>query len=172
MNNLYNIPTLNKNVNIIIYQYNNSFETDCLRNKDNIYLKFIELFKETINILKMNEKEKEEEEENDKKKLLWIPSFNINTNIFATKINENNDIIIKNENNDDMRIKEFNEYLKINYLTDNHMNKSIKINLENENNIVIKDKFILGICHKEFMDKLDIPIISLVNVTYDNFIKA
>ena len=172
MNNLYNIPTLNKNVNIIIYQYNNSFETDCLRNKDNIYLKFIELFKETINILKMNEKEKEEEEENNKKKLLWIPSFNINTNIFATKLNENNDIIIKNENNDDMRIKEFNEYLKINYLTDNHMNKSIKINLENENNIVIKDKFILGICHKEFMDKLDIPIISLVNVTYDNFIKA
>ena len=166
-NNLYNIKTLDKNVNIILYQYNDLFEKDCLNYKNNIYTKFIELFKETINILKMNEKE-----ENNEKKILWIPSFNINTNLFSSKISINKDINIKNEENNDMMMKEYNEFLKINYLPDKHVDKNIKINLENKDNIFIKDKFIIGICHKEFMEKLNIPIISLVNVTCENFIKS
>ena len=36
----------------------------------------------------------------------------------------------------------------------------------------LKDKFIFAISHKKFMDYSNIPLISLVNVTRENFIKS
>ena len=166
MNNLFFIPTLKKNINIIIYQYNDIFEKQNINNKKNIYIQFISLFK---NYFK-NMKEKEDHNK-ENKKLLWIPSFNIDTNLFSSKLNISNDIKIKNEDNNDMNIGEFNDYFKINYLPDKHQDKNIKLNINGDENMIIKDKFIFGIYHKEFMEKLDIPLISLVNITSDNFIR-
>ena len=117
-----------------------------------------------------NMKEKEDHNK-ENKKLLWIPSFNIDTNLFSSKLNISNDIKIKNEDNNDMNIGEFNDYFKINYLPDKHQDKNIKLNINGDENMIIKDKFIFGIYHKEFMEKLDIPLISLVNITSDNFIR-
>ena len=169
MNNLFYIPTLNKNINIIIYQYDDKFEKDFFKNQNNIYYKFISLFKNTIKHLKINETE---DNNNDNKTILWIPSFNIDTNIFSSKLVINNDINIKNEENDDIKIEEFNDFLKINYLPDKNNIISCKVNLIDNDNIIIKGKFLLGIYHEQFMEQLDIPIISLINVTCDNFIKS
>ena len=169
MNNLFYIPTLNKNINIIIYQYDDKFEKDFFKNQNNIYYKFISLFKDTIKHLKINETE---DNNNDNKTILWIPSFNIDTNIFSSKLVINNDINIKNEENDDIKIEEFNDFLKINYLPDKNNIISCKVNLIDNDNIIIKGKFLLGIYHEQFMEQLDIPIISLINVTCDNFIKS
>ena len=166
MNNLFFIPTLKKNINIIIYQYNDIFEKQIINNKKNIYTQFISLFKNSFKNLKENEVHN-----NEIKSLLWIPSFNIDTNLFSSKLNISNDIKIKNEDNKDMNIGEFYDFFKINYMPDKHQDKNIKLNINNSENIIIKDKFIFGIYHKEFMEKLEIPLISLVNVTSDNFIR-
>ena len=169
MNNLYFIPTIDKNIYIIIYQYNESFEKDLNNKTNNIYSQFISLFKDSIKNLKLNENE---DNNIDNKKILWIPSFKIDTNLFSSKMPINKDISIKNEENNDMNIHELNEYLKIGYLPDKNKDKNIQINMNNNDNIIIKDKFLFGIYHQDFMEKLDIPIISLINVKNDNFIKS
>ena len=169
MNNLFCIPALNKNINIIIYQYNDIFEKDFFNKKNNIYIQFISLFKDYIKNMKINENE---DNNNENKKFLWIPAFNINTNLFSSKLNISNDINIKNEESNDMNILEFNDILKLNYLPEKNQDKNIKLNINNNENLIIKEKFIMGIYHKELMEKLDIPVISLVNITSDNFIKA
>ena len=71
-----------------------------------------------------------------------------------------------------MNIEEFNDFLKINYLPDINSDKNIKMNINNDDYFIIKDKFLLGICHKKFMDYSNIPLISLINVTSDNFINS
>ena len=69
-----------------------------------------------------------------------------------------------------MKIDEYNEFLKINYLPDDNNDKNVEMTLKSsDNDIVIKDKFLFGICHKEFLECCDTPVISLVNVTKDNF---
>ena len=54
MNNLYFIPTINKNKYIILYQYSEIFEKDLYNKKDNIYTQFISLFKDSIKNLILN----------------------------------------------------------------------------------------------------------------------
>ena len=169
MNNLFFISNLDKNILIIIYQYNDSFKKYLYKNKTNIYSQFISLFKDNIQNFQMAD---EEENDASDKKILWIPSFNIDTNLFCSNIPLSNEIEIKNDNNIDMNIEEYNDFLKINYLPDINSDKSIKMNVNADDDFVIKDKFLLGICHKKFMDYSNIPLISLINVTSDNFIKS
>jgi len=170
MSNLFIISNLDNNIYIIIYQYNDSFEEYLYKNKTNIYSQFISLFKDNIQNFQM-----EEENENDDsdKKVLWVPAFSIDTNLFCSKIPLSNEIEIKNDKDSDMNIEEFNDFLKINYLPDINNDKNIKMNVDNDGgDFIIKDKFLLGICHKKFMDYSNIPLISLINVTSDNFIKS
>ena len=116
----------------------------------------------------------EEDNENDdtNKKILWLPAFSIDTNLFCSNISLSNEIEIKNDKNSDMNIEEYNDFLKINYLPDINTDKNIKMNVNTNDDFIIKDKFLLGICNKKFMDYSNIPIISLINVTSDNFVKS
>jgi hypothetical protein len=169
MNNIYFIPNLDRNIYIIIYQYNDSFENYLYKNKTNIYNKFISLFNDIIQNFQI---EDENEGSDNNKKMLWVPAFSIDTNLFCSNISLNKDIDIKNDENNDMKIKEFNDFLKINYLPDANSDKNIKMNVNIDNDVIIKDKFIFSISHKKFMDYSNIPLISLVNVTRENFIKS
>jgi hypothetical protein len=169
-NNLYYIPTLNNNIFIIIYEYNNIFEKEFFKNKNNIYNTFISLFKDIIKNHNHNNEGKNDDDDIDNdNQILWVPSFSIDTNLFSSKLKD--DINIQNEQDNDMKIQEYNEFLKINYLPDSNRDKSMTININDKNDIIIKNKFLFGIYHTKFMDILDIPIISLINVTSDNFIK-
>ena len=166
-NNLYMLPTTNLNVFILIYQYNEEFEP--YLNKDNIFNQFTSLFNIVI---KNYISEAHNDDDNTNKKVLWIPSFNINTHLFGSDLDMNNQINIINNEDQIMKIDEYNEFLKINYLPDNNKDKNIEMNIINsDNDIIIKDKFLFGICHKDFLESCDIPIIALVNVTKGNFIK-
>ena len=169
MNTLYIVPNLDRDIYIIIYQYNESFENYLLKNKTNIYNKFISLFNDIIQNFNIEE---EKEGGNENKKMLWIPSFSIDTNLFCSNLSLNKDIEIKNGENNDMKIKEFNDFLKINCLPDGNSDKNIKMNVNINDDVIIKDKFIFAITHKKFMDYSNIPLISLVNVTEENFIKS
>ena len=167
--NLYCIPTLNNYIYLLIYQYNDSFEKYLFKNKNNIYKQFISSFKDIIQNFKMGEIE-DNDKDNDNKNILWLPSFNIDTNLFSSNLSIKGDINIKDGEND-IDIQEYNEYLKINYLPDVNSDKNIKMNISSDKDFIIKDKFILGICHRKFMEYSNIPIISLINVTNDNFSK-
>ena len=82
-NNLFYLPTLNQNVFIIIYQYNSSFEKDFFKNKVNIYSKFTSLFKDSIKNFYLEENK---DDETDNNRILWIPSFSLDTNLFSSKL--------------------------------------------------------------------------------------
>ena len=167
-NNLYCLPTNNQNIFIILYQYNEEFETFMSQDKGNIYNQFSSLF----NIMIKNYlSEAHDDNDTNNKKTLWIPSFNINTNLFSSELDICKHINIKNSEDNEIKINEFNEFLKICYLPDDNKDKNIEMNVNNSNNdIVIKDKFLFGICHKEFMECCDMPVICLVNVTKENII--
>ena len=165
-NNLYLLPTINHNVFILLYQYNDEFETNL--SKENIYDQFISLFN---TVIKNYISEAHNDDDNNNKKTLWIPAFNINTNLFSSRLDINKHINIKNNENIDMKIDEFNEFLKICYLPDANKDKNVEMNINNSaDDIIIRDKLLFGICHKEFMKICDIPVICLVNVTKENII--
>ena len=167
-NNLYCLPTFDQNIFIVLYQYNEEFETCMSKDKNNIYNQFTSLFNIVI---KNYISETHNDDDNNNKKTLWIPAFNINTNLFSSKLDINKHINIKNNEDIDMKIDEFNEFLKICYLPDANKDKNVEININNSaDDIIIKDKFLFGICHKEFMKICDIPVICLVNVTKENII--
>ena len=169
-NNLYCLSTANKNIFIILYEYNEEFEINMSKENNNIYNQFANLFNVVI---KNYISEVHDDNNNDNKKILWIPAFNINTNLFSSSLDINNYINIKNNEDIEIKIKEYNEYLKINYLPDDNKDKNVEMNINSsENDIIINNKFLFGISHKEFMESCDVPVISLVNVTKDNFINA
>ena len=140
------------------------------KDNNNIYEQFSKLF---CVVIKNYISEVHDDNDNINKKTLWIPAFNINTNLFSSSLDINNYINIKNNENIEIKIKEYNEFLKLNYLPDENKDKNVEMNINNsENDIIIKNKFLFGICHKEFMESFDVPVISLVNVTKDNFINT
>ena len=165
--NLYCLSCNNKNIFIIIYQYNDEFEQNLNKDNNNIYYQFTDLFNISI---KNYISEVHNDKDDTNKKVLWIPAFNIDTNLFSSSLEINKYINIINSENVEMKIDEYNEFLKINYLPDDNKDKNVEISLNNsDNDIIIKDKFLFGICHKEFLESCDTPVISLVNVTKDNF---
>ena len=166
--NLYCLPTINKNIFIVLYQYNDEFESNMSKDNTNIYNQFSNL----LNVMIKNYiLEAHNDNDNKNKKILWIPAFNINTNLFSSSLDINKYINIINNENTEMKVDEYNEFLKLNYLPDDNKDKNVEMNINNdEENIIIKNKFIFGICHKQFMENFDVPVISLVNVTKDNFI--
>ena len=167
-NNIYLLPTNNQNIFIILYQYNEEFQAFMSQDKENIYNQFTSLFKIVI---KNYISEAHDDNDTNNKKTLWIPSFNIDTNLFGSELDISKNINIKNSEDNEIKINEFNEFLKICYLPDGNNDKNIEMNINNsDNDIIIKDKFLFGICHKEFMECCDIPVICLVNVTKENMI--
>ena len=166
---LYCLPTLNQNIFILLYPFNEKFKNDLSKHNTNVYDLFNSSFKIYIkNYLSTNNTDND----SNNKRFLWIPAFNINSNLFTSDDGMNNYIKIKSNEDIDFKIEEYNEFLKFNYLPDRNKDKNMDINITNsDNDIIIKDKFIIGICHKEFMESFDIPIISLVNVSKDNFVK-
>ena len=168
--NLYCLPTINKNIFIVLYQYNDEFESNMSKDNTNIYNQLSNL----LNVMIKNYiLEAHNDNDNNNKKILWIPAFNINTNLFSSSLDINKYINIINNENTEMKIDEYNEFLKLNYLPDDNKDKNVEMNINNdEENIIIKNKFIFGICHKQFMENFDVPVISLVNVTKDNFINT
>ena len=162
------MPTNNQNIFIILYQYNEEFQAFMSQDKENIYNQFTSLFKIVI---KNYISEAHDDNDTNNKKTLWIPSFNIDTNLFGSELDISKNINIKNSEDNEIKINEFNEFLKICYLPDGNNDKNIEMNINNsDNDIIIKDKFLFGICHKEFMECCDIPVICLVNVTKENMI--
>ena len=176
---IYVIPSSEEKISFYIYQCEEDSDIKKEINKNNDDFNIFEYFNKLINPESDNEKDNKNDdeeykfEENDEnKKLLWIPSFNIDTQLLCNKIPTLKNIIIKDSNGKKFDIKEYNEILKISFGT-NELNSNTFMYEPNLNeDIIIEKDFILAISHKEIKNQFNNSIAFLIYITKDNFINS
>ena len=107
--------------------------------------------------------------------VLWLPCFEVDTQLICDKIPGYKRINIRNNTDKkDMQILEYDEIIKINFRSNlnerNNVNGNNSININQNEDIIIENDFIFGICHKEIKDRYNIPFISIAFIGKDNFI--
>ena len=176
---IYIIPSSEEKISFYIYQCEEDSDIKKEINKNNDDFNIFEYFNKLINPESDNEKDKKNddeeykfEENGENKKLLWIPSFNIDTQLLCNKIPTLKNIIIKDSNGKKFDIKEYNEILKISFGT-NELNSNTFMYEPNLNeDIIIEKDFILAISHKEIKNQFNNSIAFLIYITKDNFINS
>ena len=171
---LYTISTNEENILIYICPYNNKIK-EIIKKYDknnNIFNGFTSF----VNLMSLYLEDNVGDNEG-KEKMIWIPCFEIDSQLICSKMPGYKKIQIKNNsNNKDMNISEYDEIIKINMkpIYDNkntitEINKNIEINQKDD--IIIENDFIFGLYHKELNTKFNNPFISLVYIGKDNFMK-
>ena len=172
---IYTIPTNDDNIMIYITLYNNKIK-DIIKKYDksnNIFNGFSSF----VNIISLYFEDNNDNK--DEEKVIWIPCFDIDTQLICNKMPGYKKINIKDSNNKDMDIFEYDEIIKINMKPDinsgrdegdEENNKDININKDKD--IIIENDFIFGLFHKEMKNKYNTPFISLAFIGNENFIKA
>ena len=110
--------------------------------------------------------------DNSLKKMLWLPSFNIDTSLICNKIPIFKDLIITNNNNEKFEIKEYMEILKISYGNKEINNNEILIEPNSKEDIIIDKDFIFAISHKNIKNQFNNSIAFLTYIAEDNFINC
>ena len=105
--------------------------------------------------------------------MMWIPCFEIDTQLICNKISGYNKININNNNeNKSVEILEYDEIVKIKLKPEmkDFKNENKDVNLTED--IIIENEFIFGLYHKEMKKKYNSPFIFLASIGKDNFIKG
>ena len=159
---IYNIPSLNENINILIIELNEKIKNILINNDSNIYELFLNYYKtlnkktidETINIL--------------------IPSFKIEKHFQTQKKPDNLrkiDIYESINKNNVFDIGLLDEYLKIKF-KEEYLNINGQINyLLNNKDKIINNEFIFGIINNNKSEDNDLSLIQLSYITKDDWIK-
>ena len=171
---LYHLSCLNKINDIVIFEISNKIKKSFIDNNKNLNELFINYFN------------KIQEEKNDKQIIkninIFIPCFNIEAHLQTEKVSKTiNNIDIKKSNNDErqnipMKIGTFDEFLKINFNKnipiENQINYDINQDFinDNENDIIIKNDFILCILNN-YKD-IKLPLYQLIYVVKEYWIKV
>ena len=134
---IYNIPSLNEDINILILELNETIKNILINNNSNIYELFYNYYK-TLNEIQTN-----------KTINIAIPFFKIDNHLQTQKLsnNLNNIEILENKNkNNIISIGSLDEYLEIEFNKDTILNINDQINyiLDNKD-IIINQEFIFGI---------------------------
>ena len=156
--NIYNIPTLNDNINILIIQLNSSIKNIIINNNNNIYEAFLEYYKNLKDKYKIN-----------KLINIYIPFLKIEKNFKVKKFDEK----IKNNDNN-LNIGTLDEYINIDFSKNEKININEQINylinneeIINNKDIVINNEFIFGIINNK---NKNISLIQLIYVKKDDWI--
>lgn len=168
---IYVISTSDENISFYIYKIEN--ESDLkkeLKKSNNENFNVFEYFNKFI----INQIDNKDDFKNDNalKKMLWLPSFNIDTSLFCNKIPILKDLIITNNNNEKFEIKEYEEILKISYGNKELSNNDLLFELNSKEDIIVDKDFIFAISHKKIKNQFNNSIAFLTYVTEDNFIKC
>ena len=170
--NMFIIGTSDEKISIYIYKCEE--ESDLkkeINQNSNESFNIFEYFNKLI--FDKNKDEKDESNENYKNgnnKLLWIPSFSIDTQLVCDKIPILKDIVIENNDKKKLEIKEYTEILKIKYGIEEFNEKGIIYEPNIEDDIIIEKDFIFAITHKDIKNQFNNSIVFLAYVTKDNFI--
>ena len=173
-NNIYIINSSDEKLSIYLYHCEDETEL-----KKEIYKNSNENFNifDFFNKLIIDKKNNENDECNDEykfneDKLLWLPSFIIDTQLVCDKNLILKDIIIKNNDEKKFEIKEYTEILKLKYGIEEFNDKGFIYEPNTNNDIIIDKDFIFAISHKDIKNQFNNSIIFLAYVTKENFIKS
>ena len=168
--NIYIISTKDEKITFYIYQIKEENELKKELNKsNNENFNIFEYFNQFIN--KQNDNTDDFKSENALKKMLWLPSFVIDTILSCNKIPIFKDLSITNKNNEKFEIKEYNEILKISY-GNKELNNETLIEPNSNEDIIIDKDFIFAISHKNIKNQFNNSIVFLTYVAEDSFIKC
>ena len=160
----YNIPSLNKIINILIFEINEKIRKFLIDNNSNIYELFINYYNqlEKQNTIKIMDKN------------IYIPSFKFETHLKAEKASKeiNNINIYQNIDNIPMKIGTIDEFLKVNFNKERIIEKQIRYEYDehNDKDIIIKDNFILAIINN--YTEIKYPLFQLIYILKETWIKA
>ena len=162
-NNQFYVIQSNDNSNsILISQLTKELKSKIINNQKNIYEIFNSLY---CNISKENNKKN--------KKIIYIPSFNIKSQLSSNNINSiENNISINNVNNEKLFFDSIDEIFDVQWNYDEDLNNNFQISPnETNDDIIIKDSFIFGIINYSILASYKIPFIQLYFVTKEHWNK-
>ena len=169
---IYTIPTKDEDTLIYICPYNEKIE-EIIKKYDKNHNIF-NGFSSFVNIINLYYEENENNNDGNEM-VLWLPCFEVDTQLICDKIPGYKRINIRNNTDKkDMQILEYDEIIKINFRSNlnerNNVNGNNSININQNEDIIIENDFIFGICHKEIKDRYNIPFISIAFIGKENFI--
>ena len=169
--NIYVISASDEKISFYIYQIEKESDLKKELNKsNNEKFNVFEYFNKFIN--NQNEINDDFKSDNLLKKMLWLPSFAIDTSLICNKIPIFKDLVITNNNNEKFEIKEYMENLKISYGNKEISNNEILVEPNPKEDIIIDKDFIFAISHKNFKNQFNNSIAFLTYIAEDNFIKC
>ena len=180
---IYTINTSDEKIHFYIYQCEEESDLKKEINKNNNEsFNIFEYFNQLINDNTKDENTDNKndeciqnfnlEESKDEKKMLWVPSFNIDTQLICDNIPKLKDIIIKNNEEKQFKIKEYTELLKISYGVNELNDNGFKYEPNLNEDIMIDKDFIFAISHKNIKNQYNNSIVFLAYITKDNYINS
>ena len=167
---LYTISTNDENIVIYICPHNDKIKEIIQKyDKNNNIFNGFSTF---VNLISLYlEENKGDNNENDK--MVWLPCFEIDTQLICSKIPGYNKLNIKNnDDNSEMDIYEYDEIININMKSNYINNNGTNVEVNKNEDIIIENDFLFGLYHKEMKNKYNNPFISLTYIGKDNFLKA
>ena len=171
---LYTIPTNDENILIYICPYNEKIQ-EIIKKYDK-YNNIFNGFSTFVNLINLYFDDNIQENNGEERKI-WVPCFEIDTQLICDKIPGYQKIIIKkNDDNKELSLFEYDEIIRISIKPKINDNAKEEANEENDdinmddNDIVIENDFLFGIYHKEMKNKYSVPFVSLAYVGKDNFL--
>ncbi len=150
----YFIPTNDHSLSIMICELNSELKNEFLYKNKNIYEYFYSFYSQFI-------------QDQETKNVIYIPSFNLEGNIFSNGLPIIEKTININDNNDTpMLFDTVDELFKVNMNVDPDLKNSFTTS-PNSDDIIITDAFLFGICNLNILTNNNIPLIQLFIVTKD-----
>lgn len=150
---LYLIPTINSSSFIFILEINEKNQKILIDNNKSLYINFKKILTDMTNNIVL---------ENIN---IYVPSFTIETQLDANDYKQ-----ITQKVTNEYKVTSINEYIYLNFKKDSKIKDTFSFNAENDENIIIiKNSFILGIISTEFNSSAQIPLLQLIYVTKDNW---
>ena len=169
------IPSIDNTVLFYIRQVNEKISELLANNEKNIYEQFLEIEPNMQKeLLEFTTNTNLEERTNSEQKIIYIPSFKIQTHLYSFDIKSiiQNIAISNKENNEKLYLSAFDEYLNIELKIDDNIKNSFSFNLseDNNSNMIIKDQFIIGIFANKIINNERLPLMQFIHVKKEDFL--
>ena len=169
------IPSTDNTVLFYIRQVSQKISELLANNEKNIYEQFLEIEPNMQKeLLEFTTNTNLEERTNSEQKIIYIPSFKIQTHLYSFDIKSiiQNIAISNKENNEKLYLSSFDEYLNIELKIDDNIKNSFSFNLSEDknSNMIIKDQFIIGIFANKIINNERLPLMQFIHVKKEDFL--
>jgi len=177
------IPSTDNNVLFYIRQVNEKISELLSNNEKNIYEQFLEfdpdMQKELLEFsnnanMEAGANNLDSQTQNSEQKIIYIPSFKIETHLYSYDIKNiiQNITIINNENNEKIYLSSVDEYMNFELKVDDNMKNSFSFTLSEDknSNVILKDQFIIGIFANKIINNERLPLIQFLHVKKEDFL--